>query len=217
MALRGTVGSDKIWELANVLHRAKVFVYSHDLARRHTGDWENTYPSDNVRWKMSYPRPFEDEVKNAAKKHGVDEAIIYAIMREESGFNPVVKSWAGAYGLLQLMPDTARTTSTKAGISYRGKNTLYEPAVAIDIGTAYIAELGKDAKGHPALMIGGYNGGWGNISRWLRELPSKDLDLWVEDITYSQTRKYTKRVLRSYWVYKFMKGERGPRLKMVVE
>jgi soluble lytic murein transglycosylase len=79
-------------------------------------------------------------------------------------------------------------------------------------------DLGDKLGDHPALMIAGYNGGHGNVSRWLDERGDLPLDLWVEDIPYGQTRKYTKRVLSTFWTYNWLYSEsRVPRLSFAVK
>ena len=119
---------------------------------------------------------------------------------------------------MQVMPSTAKLTARKDGLKPFREATLFDPAVAVRIGSAYLDELAGDAKEHPVLIIAGYNGGWGNVSRWLDKPESADIDLWVEDIPYGQTRDYTKRVLRSFWVYSWLHGEhRVPRFSMTVK
>ena len=202
--LRTGITKKDLWALAKILDTAGVFSLSHDIARRRTGKWENTFPSSkkpNPRWSLSYPQPFYDNVSHFTKKNDVDSEIVYAIMREESGFNPYIRSWAGARGLLQLMPSTARTVAKGSGISLKKADALLEARNAIEIGTAYMSELSDQGLAHPAFIIAGYNGGWGNVSRWLRKTKTDQLDLFVEEIPYGQTRNYTKRVLRSYWAY----------------
>ncbi len=204
--LRQTASKSDLWGLALILDSAGVFSISHDIARRRTGSWENVFPRPQThrRWKISFPRPYLDEVNRFTKKVNLEREIVYAIMREESGYNPQIRSWAGARGLLQLMPSTAKVTASRSGIDKSKANHLLEPKNAIEIGTAYMNELSDQTLGHPAFIIAGYNGGWGNLSRWLKKTKTNQLDLFIEEIPYGQTRNYTKRVLRSYWAYKII-------------
>lgn len=211
-------GADAQWAIAALLDASGAYPYSHDIPRRHIDGWEEEYPDRqrSTRWHVGYPTPFSEEVERWATKRGLPEALIWAIMREESGFNPRVRSWAGAIGLMQLMPGTAKMMAKKDGWRY-AESELTDPDVAIRIGSAYLDDLAERSGQHPALIIAGYNGGWGNVSRWLTDPDTTDLDVWVEDIPYGQTRDYTKRVLRSFWVYSWLYGdERVPRFTMKV-
>lgn len=219
--LRHRVENDpeKLWTLAGLLDAAGAYPYSHDIPRRHIEYWEDHYPDRRQaqRWTIAYPAPFGDEVKKWADKRGIPRELVWAIMREESGFNPRIRSWAGAVGLMQLMPGTAKVAARRDGFNGFSNAKLTEPDSAIRIGTSYLDELADHANDHPVLMISGYNGGWGNVSNWLEDPDSNDLDLWVEDIPYGQTRHYTKRVLRSFWVYSWLYGKRKtPRVDLTV-
>ncbi len=217
--LRKSASKKDLWGLAMILDSADVFSISHDIARRRTGTWENVFPRHQThqRWKISYPKPYLKQVSTFTKKVNLENEIVYAIMREESGYNPQIRSWAGARGLLQLMPSTAKVIASKSGINRSKANRLLEPENAIEIGTAYMDELSSQTVGHPAFIIAGYNGGWGNLSRWLKNTKTNDLDLFVEEIPYGQTRNYTKRVLRSYWAYKIIYAQQTvPKIPMLI-
>lgn len=209
-ALRRSHGStDNLWAMTYLLDAARAFRVSHDLPRRHIDGWGDNYPrgAEDAHWSLAFPRPFEQSINVYAVQRKLPPAIVYAIMREESGFNPQIESWANARGLLQLMEPTARSAAKADGLSGFNAAQLLDPAVNIRLGTAYIAELGGQVDSHPALMIAGYNGGYTNVSRWLRERGELPLDLWIEDIPYGQTRNYTKRVLSSFWSYAWLYGE----------
>lgn len=215
--VRGAHAGDEtsLWSLAYLLDAAGGYPISHDIPRRHIEGWRQGYPlgAGDAQWRVAFPTPFERLVVKAAREQSLDPALIWAIMREESGFEPTVESWARARGLLQLMTATAESVAGSAGVEGYEASRLFEPEVNIAVGAAYMRELADQLEGHPALVIAGYNGGYANVARWLSERGELALDLWVEDIPYGQTRKYTKRVLASYWTYKWLYGEsRVPRL-----
>ena len=134
-------------------------------------------------------------------------------MREESGFNPRVESWANARGLLQLLDDTAARMARRDELSNYRFARLDEPDINVRLGSAYMQSLGESFDNHPVLISAGYNGGSGNVTRWLNEFGDLPLDLFVEDIPFGQTRNYAKRVLMSHWIYSYLYGEyRAPRL-----
>lgn len=193
------------WRLAELLHQAGAYPISHDITRRHIEGWMDHYPTRGAEmWEIAFPRPYLEDVKRwAGERDGVDEALIYAIMREESGFSAGIESWANARGLMQLMEKTGKRMARKDGVNLTS-NSLFDPEIGIRLGSAYLSELASNASGHPVVVMAGYNGGWGNVGRWLGESETRDLELWIEDIPYGQTRKYAKRVLQTYWAYSIL-------------
>lgn len=216
--MRTRLGKDAegSWTLAALLDAAGAYPISHDIPRREIEGWAAHYPQEGAqqRWEIAYPRPFRTSVEGWAGKRGLEPALVWAIMREESGFNPKIESWANARGLLQLMEPTGRGAAKKDGLEGFTAAKLFDPETNIRLGTAYMQELSGQLERHPALIIAGYNGGYANVSRWLKDGAGKlELDLWVEDIPYGQTRNYTKRVLTSYWTYGWLYTEdKVPRL-----
>ena len=135
----------------------------------------------------------------------VDGAMVYAVTRQESAFAPEVQSSAGAQGLMQLMPDTARRTARRFGVDFDAARLL-EPAYNAKLGTAHLGELIEDWKGFPVLMFAAYNAGGGNVSKWIKAYgdprsPKVDPIDWVERIPFSETRNYVQRVMESMLVY----------------
>src|SRR5690606_22062997 len=117
-----------------------------------------------------------------ASKQSLGAELVYSIMREESGFDAGIESWANARGLMQLMLPTAQSVAPLAGIPVPNAEDLFLPEQAIPLGTAYLGKLGTQFGQHPIFIIAGYNGGQGNLNRWLGERGDQPLDLWVENI-----------------------------------
>jgi soluble lytic murein transglycosylase len=188
-----------------MLDRAGSHTLAHRLPARF-GVWRERYPDPQTRraWTIAYPDAFRDRVESWAAKRDLADAFVWAIIRKESGYNATIKSWANARGLMQLMPDTARQVAEKDGLSGFGLRDLLDPSTNIRLGTAYLAGLSESFDGHPALVAAGYNGGRGNINRWLDERGELPVDLWIEDIPYGQTRRYAKVVLANYWTYRWL-------------
>jgi len=146
----------------------------------------------------------------------VERALALAVARRESEFDPVVVSPAGARGMMQLMPGTARDVSRELGLSYSRDGLTADPAYNVRLGTAYLAGL-IDAFGPaPVLVAVGYNAGPGRALDWQRSLGdprSEAVDIidWIELIPFRETRNYVMRVTESVMVYRArLSGETGP-------
>ena len=140
----------------------------------------------------------------------VEEAMVYAVSRQESAFAPEVQSSAGALGLMQLMPDTARRTAKRLGLEF-DLGRLLDPAYNTKLGAAHLGELMEDWKGSPILMFASYNAGGGNVSKWVKAYgdprsPIVDPIDWVERIPFSETRNYVQRVIEGMLVYRHRLG-----------
>ncbi len=144
----------------------------------------------------------------------IDQALIHAIMREESRFNPTAVSHAGATGLMQLMPGTA---SLVGGTNYRGGNrvALYEPELNMELGQRYVRDLlsGPTADGDIIRMLASYNAGPGNVGRWMAEIDYRnDPLLFMESIPILETRFYLEKVIASFWIYRMRLNQPMPTL-----
>ena len=153
---------------------------------------------------LAWPPAYEELVRASAPESGrVDPALVWAIMREESGFRPGVMSSAGAMGLLQLMPETARRTAARVGAdALEESELLFVPETNIALGSAYLDYLSERFPNQVSAVIASYNAGPNAVASWLRggEEVLED-DVWVEEIPYTQTRSYVRRVLRSLHAY----------------
>jgi soluble lytic murein transglycosylase len=193
------------WAVASLYGQAGALVLAHTIPRGKLFDWLEHYPVGAWRgpWEIAYPRPYLATVTAEAKKSGIPAALAYAIMREESSFDPTAVSGAPAYGLMQFTLDTGKHIGKKLGLSINDA-ALKTPAVSIALGCRYLADLRERYPTCPALAIPSYNAGPGKIRRWVSQRPIEDLDLFVERIPYDETRDYTKRVLKSYAAYLFL-------------
>ena len=159
----------------------------------------------------AYPVAFPREVGASAERAQLDPYLVLALMRRESLFKPDTRSAAGAIGLLQLRPVTARRAATVLGRPAPRDEELVEPATAIDLGTWYFAELLGRFR-HPAVALAAYNAGPRVCGAWAVEGATKPLDVWVEDLPYRETRRYVKVVLGAWSAYRILAGGLPPRL-----
>ena len=152
--------------------------------------------------KLMYPVKYEDEVRISSEAFGVDPYLIMAIIRVESNFNPEVSSHKGAFGLMQLMPDTARWMVDDGHFDSHFLDRLEEPAVNIHMGSWYIGQLLRQFEGNPVAAIAAYNAGPGRVAEWIEENEWDGDVRNLEDIPYGETRHYVQRVLYYYRKYK---------------
>ncbi len=158
-------------------------------------------------FELLYPRPFDAEVRNAARISGLSESLIYAVMRQESLFQPRAISSANARGLMQLLPATAVATARSVGRPRPSPADLLQPAVNVPLGAAYLRQRVDLFDGQVVLALAAYNAGAGSVRRWRPDVPL-DVDLWVENIPFNETRGYVQRVMWHSVVYQWLEGRR---------
>jgi soluble lytic murein transglycosylase len=141
----------------------------------------------------------------------VPAAFVRAVAREESAFNPRAVSLAKAYGLIQLIRPTAKTHARALGLP-SDPASLKQPNINLRIGSRFIRSLWDRYEDNPAVVPAAYNAGHGAADRWIRAGKDIPLDEWIESIPYSETRRYTRRVLQSYGVYAWLDTGKLPRL-----
>jgi soluble lytic murein transglycosylase len=143
----------------------------------------------------------------------LEHALVLALTRQESLFDRRAKSPAGARGLMQLMPATARAVAKRLRLPY-AKSNLTHGAYNVKLGSAYLADLIEKYDGSYVLALAAYNAGPSNVRRWLRNNgdprrdPGVDLVDWIELITIPETRNYVQRVLEGVQVYRWQLGAR---------
>jgi soluble lytic murein transglycosylase-like protein len=145
----------------------------------------------------------------------IDRALVYAFIRQESQFRPDAVSSAGARGLMQLMPATARYVAGRS----LSRSDLNDPATNIELGQRYLEKLIKDPVigGNLFFVAAAYNGGPGNLQKWMRSARyADDPLLFIESIPSQETRIFIERVLTNYWIYRIRMGQATPSLEGVL-
>lgn len=150
---------------------------------------------DDLRWRLVYPTHYYDIVDKV--KGDNNPIVLEAIIKEESHFNPFVKSAVGAIGLMQLMPTTYNEVVAKHNLP----TNLNVETANITAGSLYYTSLKKVLGNKDLYAITAYNGGIGSVTNWFSKLIYSDTDEFVEQIPYPETKNYVKKVLRTYWVY----------------
>lgn len=158
-------------------------------------------------WRHAYPRAFDQEVATSATTHAVDPEFILSIMRTESSFRPAVKSPVGAYGLMQIMPGTATQIGRSDKDARAHAARFKSPESNVWLGGWYLARLLERYNGQLAPAIGAYNAGPGAMDKWIASHGGMELDEFVERVPYRETRRYIRRVLETYMVYRRLGGK----------
>jgi soluble lytic murein transglycosylase len=151
-------------------------------------------------FSQRYPVPHRDVMALAATKWGLDEAMMYAIIRQESRFMPEARSRAGATGLMQLMPSTAKWVARQIPIQPFNTDMLVRPDVNVTMGTYYFGRVLADL-GHPIMATAAYNAGPGRARRWRDDKPLEGA-IYAETIPFNETRDYVKQVFTNAWFYR---------------
>lgn len=165
--------------------------------------------------QLRFPLAYAGDVSNAAASTRIEVPLLYAIARQESAFAAHARSPAGAMGLMQLMPGTARRTARRVGMP---QGDLVNPSHNIQLGSHYLHQLLEEFNGNPVLAAAAYNAGPYRVKQWLesstRHLP---YDIWIETIPYRETRGYVQNVLSYSVIYAHRMGMQWPLIKLAEE
>jgi soluble lytic murein transglycosylase len=156
-------------------------------------------------WEFLYPLGYWELVKTQSRLQTLDPYLVVALIREESSFGERVVSPAGAVGLMQLLPKTAEQILKASGGPGQPAN-LDSPAANISLGTRYLAKMLEEFKGNWAMALAAYNAGPHQVRRWLQLWGYRADDEFIEEIPFSETQQYVKRVLGSYYRYRALYG-----------
>ena len=157
-------------------------------------------------WEMLYPLGWGEDIGEAARRAGLDPFLVAAVVREESSFYPRALSRAGARGLMQLMPATARPMAEVRGLPFNAGDLLDDPGANLEMGAAFLSGLVKEF-GDVRLAVAAYTAGPGRLRQWWKARRTSDVEAFVEQIPYDETRQYVKRVMLSWREYTRIYGE----------
>ena len=167
------------------------------LARDYINDLETAPKQGSVAYKLAYPIYYNEEINKEAKKKNLNPYLILALIKEESHFDPNIRSNAGATGLMQIMPTTAEMISGK---TYTIEQ-LQDEDLNIALGTSYFKYLMNEFLDNEPLCVLSYNSGPNAVKKWLFEHKQNSMDVLAESIPYFETKNYIKKVYTAYWNY----------------
>ncbi len=208
-ALQGVMGVDEADR--GLMHLAVALELPE--AQIHFGEYQMYRPDEDFD-SVLYPIPGWTPLDG----YSLDRAYLYAVMRQESRFNSHAKSYMGARGLMQLMPDTASFVANDRSLRSRNKDKLYIPEFNMMLGQRYLKMLleSDDIKGNVLYSTAAYNAGPRNVTRWIpRTDHGDDPLLFIESVPVSETRFFVQLVLENLWIYRDRLGQHAPSLEAV--
>ena len=160
-------------------------------------------PRDERLYAVLYPLAYERVLAREAERHRLDRALVAALIRQESNFDPVRTSRAGARGLMQIMPAVGRQLASGEGYHTWDAALLYQPDVSLDRDGASggVAERYQ----HVSHALAAYNAGSSRAKRWLEKAGTEDPEVFVERIPFRETRDYVRIILRNRELYRRMR------------
>ncbi len=209
--VRRLVGRDgrALCEMYGALDRGyRSYSLAHRLLR--TEDLGSPPVAGNLwAWRCAYPEPYRDIVNAVEARYGLPSSLVHAVMRQESAFRPNVVSPAGAIGLMQLMPNTARRAAEEI-TQQPGAPWVPDPSRPtnvlnnVELGGFYLSKLLAMLGGQLPVAVAAYNAGPGPVSRWLEGGEDLPVDVWVARIPFSETRDYVSIVLGNWLAYRYL-------------
>jgi soluble lytic murein transglycosylase len=164
---------------------------------------------------LRYPRPYLEAVAEASRLAQLPQDWILAVMRQESLFRKDAVSRADARGVMQMRPGTAAAVARRWHIAPPRRDGLFDPSVAVPLGAAYLRELLDHYGEQLALSLAAYNAGPASVGHWLPSKPM-DVDVWIENIPYNETRGYVQHILEHIVAYALVRNAEPTRLNVLL-
>ncbi|MFP5263506.1 MAG: transglycosylase SLT domain-containing protein [Blastocatellia bacterium] len=162
--------------------------------------------------ELIYPAPYRDLLKHYGGKNDIDPRLVLSLARQESRFNPSVKSPAAARGLLQFINETALKLAEQEGMKNFELDDVYDPALAIRLAARNVANLLRQFPDNPYAVAASYNTYDTNVERWIYRSRSNDVDRFTVEISLPETKDYVAKVMNNYWAYQQLYDrDLGPR------
>lgn len=159
-------------------------------------------------FKSFYPMKYEDNIIKYSERYSINPCLVAAVIRTESNFNENAVSHRGAFGLMQIMPDTAIWIAEKMELKDFKVENLYDTEVNIAMGCWYLDNLSIEFNGNIDLVLAAYNGGRGNVQKWLKNREYSTDGKSLNNIPFEETDKYVKKVKTNYNIYLKLYGDK---------
>jgi Soluble lytic murein transglycosylase and related regulatory proteins (some contain LysM/invasin domains) len=152
--------------------------------------------------ELLYPAPYRDALNRYGQANHIDPRLVLALARQESRFNPRVKSPAAARGLVQFIQETALKLANEEGIKDFALDDVYEPETAVRLASRYVGDLLQMFPDNPYAVAASYNTGEANVERWIFRSRTSDVDRFTVEIAIPETKDYVAKVMSNYWAYR---------------
>ncbi|WFE68422.1 transglycosylase SLT domain-containing protein [Thiomicrospira sp. R3] len=202
-----TADEQDLTAIAQIAHQWQAYVFSFQ-ALAQGKQWDLL--------ELRFPTPYQQLVMQNAEKNKLDPAWIYSIIRRESAYQTDIRSSAGAVGLMQLRPTTARYIGQKRGFSRQTYQNLTDAQSNIELGSAYLHYLMEKFDGHSVKATAAYNAGPRRVNDWLPHHAPLDADQWIDAIPFNETRKYVKAVLEHQIIFSALLNQEKVRLSFLM-
>jgi soluble lytic murein transglycosylase len=156
---------------------------------------------------LRFPLAYRDQVSQEASKQHIDPALAFALIRQESAFTADVRSHAGATGLMQLMPRTARQAARKIGMKFSNRIALTDAGTNIKLGMSHLRQVMNRYQNNPVLATAAYNAGEHRVKQWLPKEGIVPADIWTETMPFTETRNYVQNILLFATIYQQRLGQ----------
>ncbi|HQE66620.1 MAG TPA: lytic transglycosylase domain-containing protein [Bacillota bacterium] len=154
--------------------------------------------------KLLYPIEHKEIIIKYGQMHKVDPLLLAALIKTESNFEPRAESRKGAKGLMQITPSTGEWIAKTIGVNDYNEDMLFDPETNIMLGSWYIEHLTNYYKGSFELVFAAYNGGRGNVDKWLKDKNLSSDGMTLDTIPFSETKKYLEKLKKNYNIYKMI-------------
>lgn len=161
----------------------------------------NEHGRSPLRYQLVHPILQREKIAAEAKENGLDPALVAALIKQESNFNPRATSPVGARGMMQIMPPLGARMARSRGIANWDPGMLYDPAISIDFGTQHLAEALRDYP-HIEQALAAYNAGATPVARWRTKAGASDPEVFTERIPFVETRDYVRAIVRNRAFYR---------------
>ncbi|HOM43249.1 MAG TPA: lytic transglycosylase domain-containing protein [Bacillota bacterium] len=154
--------------------------------------------------KLLYPIEHKEIIIKYGQMHKVDPLLLAALIKTESNFEPRAESRKGAKGLMQITPSTGEWIAKTIGVNNFNEDMLFDPETNIMLGSWYIEHLTNYYKGSFELVFAAYNGGRGNVDKWLKDKNLSSDGITLDTIPFSETKNYLEKLRKNYNIYKMI-------------
>jgi len=197
---------ERVLEIATLYYNARDYFNCLSLIYNNFSNIRNELSEDHLAYAyyLYYPYGYKDIIDKYSDEYGVDPLFALAVIRQESNFKASAGSYAGARGLMQIMPATGSSIAKQISLSGYEEVMLYDPEINIEMGIYYLDQQLDNFDRNLVYCLGAYNGGPGSMTSWISRFGNKDEDEFIEHITYLETKDYIKKVMGNYHFYQLL-------------